>query len=575
MGLIVAGLDIPTLAPLGLPRRTFRHRKQRQLLQDVFQGQYSGIDGIDIDVVLKGIRSEGLHAGPDDFHAGPHNIVLHPDGDALVAGGGRPLTPRRIAHPTRCDLLGQPKTGDRFSRQALSDRGWRYIDAMRSRTFAHAARGMPTDCSRGRWSGRRSPTTTSAAGSPPPEGSRSRHLETRLVHPAQQNLDPYASVAPPLYQTATFNQPGATTFGEYDYSRSGNPTRALLEKQMADIEGANAAFAFASGMAAICTAMRVVKPGEAILAGNDIYGGTQRFLGQIATAKQGLAVRHVDMTDLEQVKAACEDRDVPVRLVLVESPTNPKLEICDIAAICEIAHAEGALVCVDNSIMAPLFQRPLELGADISMTSATKFIAGHSDVTGGILAVKGETLAEEIYFHQNAEGNMMSPFEAWLSLRGLKTMSLRMEKQAENAKKIAEYLQGHPLVKKVNYAGSINHPGHEIHSKQAKCGGSIISFETGNVDVSRRIVEDTKLFKITVSFGSVSSLISMPCYMSHASVPPEIRAQRGLTDDLVRVSAGIEHIDDLIADLDAAMGSAKASLNGTIGSLSKGGAEST
>ena len=382
-------------------------------------------------------------------------------------------------------------------------------------------------------------------------------------------------MAPPLYQTATFNQPGATTFGEYDYSRSGNPTRALLEKQMADIEGANAAFAFASGMAAICTAMRVVKPGEAILAGNDIYGGTQRFLGQIATAKQGLAVRHVDMTDLEQVKAACEDRDVPVRLVLVESPTNPKLEICDIAATCEIAHAEGALVCVDNSIMAPLFQRPLELGADISMTSATKFIAGHSDVTGGILAVKGETLAEEIYFHQNAEGNMMSPFEAWLSLRGLKTMSLRMEKQAENAKKIAEYLQGHPLVKKVNYAGSINHPGHEIHSKQAKCGGSIISFETGNVDVSRRIVEDTKLFKITVSFGSVSSLISMPCYMSHASVPPEIRAQRGLTDDLVRVSAGIEHIDDLIADLDAAMGSAKASLNGTTGSLSKGGAEST
>ena len=382
-------------------------------------------------------------------------------------------------------------------------------------------------------------------------------------------------MAPPLYQTATFNQPGATTFGEYDYSRSGNPTRALLEKQMADIEGANAAFAFASGMAAICTAMRVVKPGEAILAGNDIYGGTQRFLGQIATAKQGLAVRHVDMTDLEQVKAACEDRDVPVRLVLVESPTNPKLEICDIAAICEIAHAEGALVCVDNSIMAPLFQRPLELGADISMTSATKFIAGHSDVTGGILAVKGETLAEEIYFHQNAEGNMMSPFEAWLSLRGLKTMSLRMEKQAENAKKIAEYLQGHPLVKKVNYAGSINHPGHEIHSKQAKCGGSIISFETGNVDVSRRIVEDTKLFKITVSFGSVSSLISMPCYMSHASVPPEIRAQRGLTDDLVRVSAGIEHIDDLIADLDAAMGSAKASLNGTTGSLSKGGAKST
>ena len=376
-------------------------------------------------------------------------------------------------------------------------------------------------------------------------------METRLVHLTTKLEDPFDSVAPPLYQTATFNQPGATDFGAYDYSRSGNPTRTLLEKQMADVEGADAAFAFASGMAAIATVMRLVKPGEAVLAGNDIYGGTQRFLGKIAPSKQGLVVRHVDMTRLEDVRLALENEEDKVRLVLVETPTNPRLEVCDIRAICELAHAKGAIVCVDNSIMAPMFQRPIDLGADISMTSATKFIAGHSDVTGGILSVVGEELAEEVYFHQNAEGNMMSPFEAWLALRGLKTMALRMEKQAQNAEAIAAFLSGHPLVKRVNYAGLRDHPGSEIHAGQATSGGSIISFETGDVEVSRRIVEDTKLFKITVSFGSVTSLISMPCYMSHASVPAEIRAERGLADDLVRISAGIENTGDLLRDLEA------------------------
>jgi len=391
----------------------------------------------------------------------------------------------------------------------------------------------------------------------------SRSIETRLVHLSEKLDDPFDSVAPPLYQTATFNQPGATDFGAYDYSRSGNPTRTLLENQMADIESADRAFAFASGMAAIATVMRLVKPGECVLAGNDIYGGTQRFLGKIAPAKQGLEVKHVDMTNIDEVKAALADAEGPkIKLVLVESPTNPRLEVCDIAAISRIAKDHGAIVCVDNSIMAPIFQRPIDLGADISMTSATKFIAGHSDVTGGILSVVGKDLCEEIYFHQNAEGNMMSPFECWLSLRGLKTMALRMEKQAANAERIAAYLQSHPLVTKVNYAGLADHPGSGIHASQASSGGSIISFETGSVEVSRRIVEDTKLFKITVSFGSVTSLISMPCYMSHASVPAEIRKERGLVDDLVRISAGIESIDDLIADLEEAFASAEAALGG-------------
>ncbi|QDZ25021.1 cystathionine beta-lyase [Chloropicon primus] len=395
-------------------------------------------------------------------------------------------------------------------------------------------------------------------------------IETRLVHLAGKLEDPFDSVAPPLYQTATFNQPGATDFGAYDYSRSGNPTRTLLENQMADIENADGAFAFASGMAAIATVMRLVKPGECVLAGNDIYGGTQRFLGKIAPAKQGLTVKHVDMTQVEEVKAALEEGtkgngQPPVKLVLIESPTNPRLEVCDISAICKVAKEYGAVVCVDNSIMAPIFQRPIDLGADISMTSATKFIAGHSDVTGGILSVVGKELCEEIYFHQNAEGNMMSPFECWLSLRGLKTMALRMEKQAQNAEKIAIFLAGHPLVKKVNYAGLPGHPNSGIHASQASSGGSIISFETGSVEASRRIVEDTKLFKITVSFGSVTSLISMPCYMSHASVPAEIRKERGLVDDLVRISAGIENIDDLIGDLKEAFAGAEAAVGASSG----------
>ena len=219
-----------------------------------------------------------------------------------------------------------------------------------------------------------------------------------------------------------------------------------------------------------------------------------------------------------------------------------------------MAKEVGALVCVDNSIMTCLYQRPLELGADISMTSATKFVAGHSDVTGGLLAIKGEELAKRVYFFQNAEGSGMAPFECWLAARGLKTMGLRMERQVENCAKLAEWLAAHPKVTKLNYPGLPGHPFADVHDSQAKLGGSLLSFETGDLELSRRIVEETKLFKITVSFGSTNSLISLPCFMSHASIPAEVRAARGLPDDLVRISAGIEDIEDLIADLDAAFG---------------------
>lgn len=377
---------------------------------------------------------------------------------------------------------------------------------------------------------------------------------TVLLHPTFKTEDPFNASSPPLYQTATFGQPSSTTFLKYDYTRSGNPTRDVLEMHMAELEGADRAFAFTSGMAAITAIARLAGVGEKIVTGNDIYGGTSRLLSQVVP-KQGVVVENVDMTDLAAVEKAITEN---TRVVLIESPTNPRMEITDIRKVCEIAHRMGAIVAVDNSIMTPVFQLPIKLGADISMISATKFIGGHSDITGGILAVKGEKLASQIYFHQNAEGTGLAPFDCWLSARGIKTMSVRMERQNYNAMRIAEYLERHPLVKQVNFPGLTSHPQHKLHCSQATGCGSVLSFITGDVDVSRHLVDKTKLFKITVSFGNVNSLISMPCFMSHASIPAEVRAARGLPDDLVRIAAGIEDVDDLLDDLDAAFqGAAK------------------
>ncbi|XP_027350710.1 cystathionine beta-lyase, chloroplastic isoform X3 [Abrus precatorius] len=310
-----------------------------------------------------------------------------------------------------------------------------------------------------------------------------------MVMNFEDKFDPYGAVSLPLYQTATFKQPSAVENGPYDYTRSGNPTRDALE-------------------------------------------------------------RRVNTSDLNEVASAIGPR---TKLVWLESPTNPRLQISDIQKIAEMAHSHDALVLVDNSIMSPVLSQPLELGADIVMHSATKFIAGHSDIMAGVLAVKSERLGKELYFLQNAEGSGLAPFECWLCLRGIKTMALRIEKQQDNAQKIAEFLASHPQVKQVNYAGLPNHPGRDLHYSQAKGAGSVLSFLTGSLALSKHIVETTKYFSITVSFGSVKSLISMPCFMSHASIPAAVREDRGLTEDLVRISVGIEDVNDLIADLDNAL----------------------
>ncbi|KAF5802287.1 putative cystathionine beta-lyase [Helianthus annuus] len=365
----------------------------------------------------------------------------------------------------------------------------------------------------------------------------------------ENNFDPYNAMSTPLYQTATFKQPSATENGPYDYTRSGNPTRDVLESLLAKLDKADRAFCFTSGMAALAAVSRLVKAGDEIVAGEDIYGGSDRLLSQVVPGT-GVMVKRVDTTNLDEVAAAIGPQ---TKLVWLESPTNPRIQISDIRKIAKIAHANDALVLVDNSIMSPVLSRPLELGADIVMHSATKFIAGHSDVMAGVLAVKGERLAKELYFLQNAEGSGLAPFDCWICLRGIKTMALRVEKQQENAQKIAEFLASHPLVKKVNYAGLPNHPGRSLHFSQAKGAGSVLSFLTGSLALSKHIVETTKFFSITVSFGSVKSLISMPCFMSHASIPAEVREARGLTEDLIRISVGIEDVNDLIADLDHAL----------------------
>ena len=360
--------------------------------------------------------------------------------------------------------------------------------------------------------------------------------------------DTHGAIVPPIYQTATFEQPTATEFGEYDYTRSGNPTRTLLEAQLADLEAASYASAFASGMAALTALTRIVKAGEEIIAGDDLYGGTVRLLDRIAS-HQNISVRYVDTADVDQLKKALTNR---TRLILIETPSNPLFRISDIRALASIAKHAGVFLAVDNSMLSPIFQQPLVLGADIVVHSATKFLGGHSDVTAGALITNDPALHKQIAFQQNAEGAGLSPFESWLLLRGLRTLALRVERQNASAEKIACFLQTRPEVTRVFYPGLNQHAGREIHNKQASGNGAVISFTTGDEKLSAAIVEATRLFKIAVSFGSVGSTISLPCRMSHASIPSALRDRLAPPSDLVRLSVGIEDLDDLILDLERA-----------------------
>lgn len=360
--------------------------------------------------------------------------------------------------------------------------------------------------------------------------------------------DAYGAIVPPIYQTATFEQPSAGEFGEYDYTRSGNPTRTLVEQQLADLEDAQYACAFASGMAALTSLTRIVKSGEEIIAGDDLYGGTVRLLDRIA-AKQNISVRYVDTSDAEALRKFTTSR---TRLILIETPSNPLFRISDIKELSSIAREAGAYLAVDNSMLSPIFQRPLNCGADIVVHSATKFLCGHSDVTAGALITNDATLYKELSFQQNAEGAGLSPFESWLLLRGLKTLALRVERQNSSAEKVAHFLQTRAEVTQVYYPGLADHPGREIHQRQAHGNGAVVSFTTGDAQLSSDIAESTRLFKVAVSFGSVGSTISMPYRMSHASIPHSLKDRLSPPPDLVRLSVGIEDVGDLLEDLERA-----------------------
>ena len=363
--------------------------------------------------------------------------------------------------------------------------------------------------------------------------------------------DQFGSISPPIYQTATFRQSTAIGFDEYDYSRSGNPTRTQLEKKLAELEHGSFAAAFASGMAAITAVSRLLEAGDEIIASDDLYGGSVRLLEQVLP-RQGIAVRYVDTTSLEEVQRAVSSQ---TRLLLVETPTNPLLRISDIAELASITRARGAFLAVDNTMLSPCLQNPLLHGADLVIHSATKFLCGHSDVTAGAVITNDPDLHKRISFVPNAEGAALAPFDSWLLLRGIKTLALRVERQSSSALKVAESLRDLSSVRQVFYPGFEDHPGHDIHSRQASGGGSVISFTTGDTEISRRIAESTRLCSIAVSFGSVNSSISLPCYMSHASVPDSLRDRLAPPADLIRLSVGIEDVDDIVADLTQTIGS--------------------
>lgn len=378
-------------------------------------------------------------------------------------------------------------------------------------------------------------------------------ISTELVHfdPPASGADPHRAAAPPLYISATFKQPSTTEPGAYDYTRTGNPTRSQLERHMGKLFGAGRCFAVNSGMAALDTICRLLLPGDEVVTGNDLYGGTNRLLSHLA--QLGVVVHHVDTTDLSAARAKFSAK---TRMLLLESPTNPLLQVADIASLSAAAKAvaPNCLVVVDNTVMSPLYQRPLALNADIHYESGTKYINGHHDVMSGFIGVDDPALADRLFFYINATGAGLAPFDAWLVLRGVKTMALRVARQTENAGIVARWLSERGY--QVNYPGLSTHPGYVTHNRQASGAGAVLSFRTGSTQLSERIVDNLRLFGISVSFGACESLATV-LRICHAAIPAEVRRERGLPEDLIRLCIGIEHPDDLLKDLQQAIDAAE------------------
>lgn len=375
---------------------------------------------------------------------------------------------------------------------------------------------------------------------------------TRIIHSIPVD-ELTGSISVPIYQTATYVQEAPGVNKGYDYARTNNPTRATLEKIIAELEGGTHGFAFATGLAAIDAILKTLKSGDEIVAVDDIYGGAYRLFTHIYQ-KFGIGIHYVDTTDASNV-SACLNKNT--KLVWLESPTNPTLKISDIQTIADLAHKAGALVVIDNTFATPIAQNPLELGADYVMHSATKYLGGHSDLLAGLVVVKDQKLAEELKFIQNSSGGILGPQDCFLVIRGIETVALRVERQCENAAKVADFLASHPDVDHVNYPGLKSHKNHEIAKEQQKgLFGGMISFSLKNdtEEAALAFVTSTKYFKLAESLGGVKSLLCHPSQMTHKSVPREKRLASGINDSLIRLSVGIEGSEDLISDLDQAFG---------------------
>ena len=381
-------------------------------------------------------------------------------------------------------------------------------------------------------------------------------FETRAIHAGQESDPVNGAVMTPVYLTSTYEQDApAVPRGGYEYSRTSNPTRTALEKNLASLEGGAFGLCFASGLAATNAVLARLEPGDHVLAGSDLYGGTYRLFTKVFE-RYGVRFTFVDTTDPENVRGALEDT---TRMVFVETPSNPLLRLTDLAAVAEIAHAAKALMVVDNTFATPYLQRPLELGADLVLHSLTKYLGGHSDVVGGALIGNDDELREELAFFQNAVGGTSGPLDAFLVLRGTKTLALRMERHGANALAIARHLERHAQVSKVIYPGLESHAQHALALRQMHGFGGMLSFELdGGLEAANAFASATRVFTLAESLGGVESLIEIPASMTHASIPAEQRAAEGLADGLVRLSVGVEHVEDLIEDLEHAFEAAAA-----------------
>jgi cystathionine beta-lyase/cystathionine gamma-synthase len=377
---------------------------------------------------------------------------------------------------------------------------------------------------------------------------------TTAIHAGNEPDPATGAVSVPIYQTSTYAQDGlGKPRGGFEYARTQNPTRLAVEQNIAALEGAKYGYAFASGMAAIDAVMRLVKAGDHVVVSDNTYGGTYRLFSRIL-ANYGIEFSFVDTSDINAVEAALRDN---TRMVYVETPTNPVMTVTDLKAVSDLAHTRGVRVVCDNTFMSPYLQRPIELGVDIVLHSATKYLNGHSDSIGGVVALNDEQDAEWLKFVQNSVGAILSPFDSWLTLRGTKTLALRMEQHDRTGRAVAAFLEEHPKVLKLYYPGSLSHKQHELAKRQQRGFGGMVSFDVGSLDNARIVLEGCKLLTLAESLGAVESLISHPATMTHASVLPETRARLGITDGLVRVSVGLEDTDDIIADLDQALGKIK------------------